>query len=87
MHPVLSNRVVLMVAILAGGLSLAFTLAARSTLISPHPGLAAVEPSTLGGGSAAADVPGVPYLEDGYELAAVSVAIPRDISTIRAAIP
>ena len=86
MHPVLSNRVVLMAAILAGGLSLAFTLAARSTLV-PHVGPAAVEPSTLGGGSAAADVPGVPYLEGGYELAAFSGAIPRDISTVRAVVP
>jgi hypothetical protein len=46
-----------------------------------------VEPGTLGGGSGTVDLPGIAYLEDGYERAVLSVAMPGDISTVRAAIP
>ena len=75
MHPVLSNRDVLMAVVLAGGLILATALAFRSVLQEPPAGLAAIEPSTLAGGSAVADVPSVAYLEESYELAKINGAV------------
>jgi len=87
MQPVLSNRVVLMAVILAGGLTLASTLVARSTFLAPHAGPAAVEPSLVGGDSGTVDLPGIAYVEGGYERTVLSVALPGDISTVRAAIP
>jgi len=82
MHPILSNRDVLMAVILSVGLILASILAFSSTLQTPAARLAAIEPGTLGGGSAAADIQNVAYLESG-----MTAAIPGDISTVRTAVP
>lgn len=82
MHPILSNRDTLMAFILSIGLILASVLAFSSTLQAPDAGLAAIEPSTLSGGSAAADIQNVAYLESG-----MTAAIPGDISTVRTAVP
>jgi len=82
MHPVLSNRDVLMAVILSCGLILASILGFSSALQAPDARLAAIEPSTLGGGSAAADVSRVAYLADSE-----SAAAPSDVSTVRTAIP
>jgi len=82
MHPILSNRDVLMAVILSVGLILATVLAFSSTLRAPDARPAAIEPSTLSGGSAAADISRVAYLEGG-----MTAAIPGDISTVRTAVP
>jgi hypothetical protein len=82
MHPVLSNRDTLVAVILSVGLILASVLAFSSTLQAPDAGLAAIEPGTLSGASAAADIQNVAYLESG-----MTAAIPGDISTIRTAVP
>ena len=82
MHPILSNRDTLVAFILSIGLILASVLAFSSTLQAPDARLAAIEPSTLSGGSAAADVSRVAYLADSETAAA-----PSDVSTVRTAIP
>ena len=82
MHPVLSNRDTLMAVILSVALILATVLAFNSTLQTSDASLAAMEPSTLGGGSAAADDSRVAYLADSE-----SAAAPSDVSTVRTAIP
>ena len=87
MHPVPSNRDTLVAVILTGGLILASVLALNSTLPTSDAGVAAMEPSTLGGGSAAADIPSVAYLGGGHEWATLSAANQGDISSIRTAIP
>jgi hypothetical protein len=81
MHPILSNRDTLVAFILSVGLILASILAFSSTLQAPGAGLAAIEPSTLGGGSGAADSSTVAYLADS------ETAAPSDVSTIRTATP
>jgi hypothetical protein len=89
MHPILSNRDVLMAVILACGLIVASVLAMHSMLRTSYTGVAAMEPSTLGGGSAAADIPSVAYLDGSHELAALIAVNQGDISSIsiRTAIP
>jgi hypothetical protein len=87
MQPVLSNRDVLMAVIFVGGLILASAVAFGSVLHEPQAGVGAVEPSTLAGGSAVADVPTVAYLDASYELAISSSAMPNDVSSVRAVIP
>jgi hypothetical protein len=82
MHPILSNRDVLMAVILTVGLILATVLAVNSTFQTSDASVAAMEPSTLGGGSAAADISRVAYLADSE-----TVAAPSDVSTVRTAIP
>jgi hypothetical protein len=87
MHPVLSNRDTLVAVILAGGLILASVLALSSTLPTSDAGVAAMEPSTLAGGSAAADTPSVAYLDGSHELATLIAVNQGDISSIRTATP
>ena len=79
MHPILSNRDTLMAFILSIGLILASVLAFSSTLQAPDAGLAAIEPSTLSGGSAAADIQNVAYLESGRLLRFRATSVPSGL--------
>ena len=87
MHPILSNRDTLVAVILAVGLILASVLAFSSTLHTSDAGVAAMEPSTLGGGSAAADTSSFARLDGSRELTALIAVNHGDVSTERTAIP